>query len=101
MIQKSGYWFSLAANAKRLRGDHDQARSQSEMTIRGNVIPIQAGARHQLLRTDLRYSSGLLESNSLPRMISLPKPPAGGEAPLSRMIFDASVASITCSASFL
>ena len=53
------------------------------------------------LADDLRYSSGLLESNSLPRMISLPNLPAGGEAPFSRMILDASVATITCSASFL
>ena len=58
--------------------------------------------RHcQVRRTDWRYSSGRLESNSWPRMSSLPKPTGGGVAPRSRMIFSASVASMTCWASFL
>src|ERR1700732_3513738 len=53
------------------------------------------------LRTDFKYSSGLLAADSLPRMISLPNAPAGGLRPISRMILAASVASMTCWASFL
>src|SRR5260221_9679485 len=33
MIRKSGYRFSLATNAKRLRGDHAQTKRSSGMTI--------------------------------------------------------------------
>src|SRR6266849_3675253 len=35
-----GYRFSLATNAKRLRGDHAQTKRQSGMTIRRKVIPL-------------------------------------------------------------
>jgi hypothetical protein len=38
MIRKSGYRFSLATNAKRLRGDHAQTKRWSAMTIRRKVI---------------------------------------------------------------
>src|SRR5260370_38070071 len=41
MIRKSGYRFSLATNAKRLRGDHAQTKGWSGMTIRRKVIPLQ------------------------------------------------------------
>jgi hypothetical protein len=40
MIRKSGHRFSLATNAKRLRGDHAQSKRQIGMTIRRSVIPI-------------------------------------------------------------
>jgi hypothetical protein len=40
MIRKSGHRFSLATNAKRLRGDHAQTKRQIGMTIRRSVIPI-------------------------------------------------------------
>jgi hypothetical protein len=45
MIRKSGYRFSLATNAKRLRGDHAQTKTWSEMTIRRKVITLEDAAR--------------------------------------------------------
>src|SRR6266481_3346666 len=44
MIRKSGYRFSLATNAKRLRGDHAQTKRWSGMTIRRNVITLRVRA---------------------------------------------------------
>jgi hypothetical protein len=35
-----GHRFSLARNAKRLRGDHTQTKRSSAMTIRRKVIPL-------------------------------------------------------------
>src|SRR5450755_4919669 len=40
-----GYRFSLATNAKRLRGDHAQTKRWSAMTIRGKVIALQVTSR--------------------------------------------------------
>jgi hypothetical protein len=40
MIRKSAKRFSLATNAKRLRGDHAQTKRQIGVTIRRSVIPI-------------------------------------------------------------
>jgi hypothetical protein len=40
MIRKSVQRFSLATNAKRLRGDHAQTKSQSAMMIRLKIIAL-------------------------------------------------------------
>src|SRR6266852_280780 len=50
MIRKSGCRFSLATNAKRLRGDHAQTIRSSEMTIRHHAL----GRPLLLIRLEMR-----------------------------------------------
>jgi hypothetical protein len=52
MIRKKGHRFSLATNAKRLRGDHAQQKDGAEMTIQRKIISLEPTLRSSLKRVE-------------------------------------------------